>query len=344
MKQSRYRLFKRGQTFYSHDNQTGRQESLRTSNRTEALKLVLAKNDTHNQSYLNLALGRTYLNAHDPTLITRTWDQVMEQMLNNGTRESSRARARRAFQNTAFDEIRSKKLCETVTDDFLRVLKCGLVSVNHYLRRLHNLALKYGWLVGPILPPKVWPRCEPKVKRALTLDEHQRILGSESSAEWRLYYEVLWELGASQTDAANLRADNIDWGSRTLSYQRKKLSIHSKPACIIIGERLESLLRKLPAEGALFPHVSRFGDGVRAWHFKKRCRASGVKGVTLHSYRYAWAERAARLGYPERWAQVALGHNSRAVHHAYAKRAQVVVPSLESYEHSELRTASVAMQ
>jgi methionyl-tRNA formyltransferase len=39
--------------------------------------------------------------------------------------------------------------------------------------------------------------------------------------------------------------------------------------------------------------------------------------VTLHSYRYAWAERAKTAGYPERFAQLALGHNSKAVHRAY---------------------------
>jgi integrase len=54
--------------------------------------------------------------------------------------------------------------------------------------------------------------------------------------------------------------------------------------------------------------------------------------VSLHSYRYAWAERAKRCGYPERFAQEALGHNSKAVHRAYARRAQVKLPSLESYE------------
>lgn len=49
----------------------------------------------------------------------------------------------------------------------------------------------------------------------------------------------------------------------------------------------------------------------------------GIKGVTLHSYRYAWAERAKVCGYPERFAQEALGHNSKAVHRAYAKRALI---------------------
>jgi hypothetical protein len=36
--------------------------------------------------------------------------------------------------------------------------------------------------------------------------------------------------------------------------------------------------------------------------------------------------------YPERFAQAALGHNSKAVHRAYAKKAMVVIPTLEDYE------------
>ena len=54
--------------------------------------------------------------------------------------------------------------------------------------------------------------------------------------------------------------------------------------------------------------------------------------MSLHSYRYAWAERALKCGYPERFAQQALGHNSKAVHHAYSKHAEVTVPSLDDWE------------
>jgi hypothetical protein len=43
-----------------------------------------------------------------------------------------------------------------------------------------------------------------------------------------------------------------------------------------------------------------------------------------------WQSRLA--GYPERYAMQALGHNSIAVHRAYARKAQVVIPSLEDYE------------
>ena len=46
--------------------------------------------------------------------------------------------------------------------------------------------------------------------------------------------------------------------------------------------------------------------------------------------------RAASSGrtvpYTEQFAQQALGHNSKAVHHAYSKHAEVTVPSLDDWE------------
>ena len=60
--------------------------------------------------------------------------------------------------------------------------------------------------------------------------------------------------------------------------------------------------------------------------------------MTLHSYRYAWAERAKQAGYPERFAQEALGHNSKAVHRAYARRARTEVPPLEDFEKGVTRS------
>jgi integrase len=74
--------------------------------------------------------------------------------------------------------------------------------------------------------------------------------------------------------------------------------------------------------------------GDRATEFKQRCRGLGIDGVSLHSYRYAWAERTRKAGYPERFAQEALGHNSKAVHRAYARKAKVIIPALEAFEQS----------
>ena len=82
--------------------------------------------------------------------------------------------------------------------------------------------------------------------------------------------------------------------------------------------------------------------GDRATEFHQRCVGLGIKGVSLHSYRYAWAERAKCAGYPERFAQEALGHNSKAVHRAYAKKAQVKIPSLEDYEAAAVQGKLIA--
>jgi len=88
--------------------------------------------------------------------------------------------------------------------------------------------------------------------------------------------------------------------------------------------------QRVAANAACDEHGLR--EGHRATHFKRTCKKAGVKGVTLHSYRYAWAERAKQAGYPERFAMQALGHNSAAVHRAYAKAVQVTIPPLEDYE------------
>jgi len=219
-------------------------------------------------------------------------------------------------------------------------LRGGSSSTNHYLRRLHNLAIGLGWLNWPILPPRLWPKVEWRRKRGITWAEHQRIVSAETNPERRLYYELLWEIGGSQTDVATLSADNIDLDNRLLWYQRHKLKREAEPARIAIGSRLEQLLRQLPSQGALFPYWGVATVNDRAAEFRRRCRILMIEGVSLHSYRYAWAERAYTHGYPERFAQAALGHSSKAVHQAYAKGARVICPPLEEYERKVIPLSS----
>ena len=59
----------------------------------------------------------------------------------------------------------------------------------------------------------------------------------------------------------------------------------------------------------------------RSYNFCKLLKRAGIEGVSLHSYRYALAQRARKAGYQQRWAQTALGNNSKAVH---AEAAEVV--------------------
>lgn len=325
---NRYWLFRRKGVYYLEDAKTRQKQSLRTTDRGEARRIRDARNQAAEKPNLGIALAKAYLTAHDPKVGERTWQTVMDAFCARGKPQTQVHRTRVA-KRKHFDTIRCQKLIETTADDLLMVLRNGGVMTQAFLRCLHNLALGMGWLPWPVLAPKIWPEVETKPKRGITAEEHQRILAAEKNPERRQYYELLWETGASQTDAAWLRVENIDWENRLLSYQRQKTG---EWAYLKIGTRLEALLRKFPSQGSLFPHLGNTTNNARSAEFCRRCRLVQVKGVSLHSYRYAWAERAKVCGYPERFAQEALGHNSKAVHRAYAKKAKVNIPALDEYE------------
>jgi integrase len=239
-----------------------------------------------------------------------------------------------AIKDKNFDCIRHLPVAETRPEHFDRVLADGKVSTNVYLRRIHNHALGMEWLLKSVIPRLQWPRPVFKQKRAITAEEHAAIVARELNPERRDFYELLWHTGASQTDAVCLTAEDVNWNTRTISCCRKKLKGRTgvKPALIRFGDEVAAILRRRPRSGPLFPYLRTVRPGDRATEFKQRCEGLKIKGVTLHSYRYAWAERALQCGYPERFAQQALGHNSKAVHHAYSKHAEVTVPSLDDWE------------
>jgi hypothetical protein len=98
------------------------------------------------------------------------------------------------------------------------------------------------------------------------------------------------------------------------------------------GADIETVLRLLPATGPIFPYLGTVSVGDRATEFKQRCQGLGIEGVTLHSYRYAWAERARKSGYPERFTQESLSHNSKDVHHVCALCTEVTLLAPEEYD------------
>ncbi|MCX6927914.1 MAG: tyrosine-type recombinase/integrase [Verrucomicrobia bacterium] len=329
----RYRIYRRqGGVFYLFDRHTGKRESLETADQAAAQRLLHAKNEAQQQPLINRQIARAYLAVGDPEITRRTWRDVLVEIIKL-KHHATQQRWITAGKDHAFDLIRDLPIFETQADHFLRVLERGRVATNVFLRRLHNFALDMGWLPWPVLPKKQWPKVEYGAKRAITWEEHRRIVEREQNPERRNFYELCWMLGGSQGDLANLRAEDIDWGSRVVSYRRQKTKTI---ALLHFGAEIAALLRQLPASGPLFPYLRGVRAADRATEFRQRCRGLGISGVTLHSYRYAWAERAKQCGYPERFAQEALGHNSKAVHRAYARRAQVVLPPLEEYERKQV--------
>ena len=338
---SRFILYRRklGSMFYIEDTKTRKQESLGTRDRAEATALLNARNEATRQPQLNLLIAKAYLAGTDSGVSTRTWQNAFDATIAH-KRGSTKERWERGSRQTAFDLIRKLVIIETQADHLLACMKAGTVSTNILLRELHNYCLAMNWLSWPIIQRKFWPKFEYKPKRAITMEEHQMIIGRERNGELRALYELCWHLGGSQTDMANLTAENIDWSDRVISYARRKTE---SPAFIHFGPAVETLLRSLPMKGLLLPKIGLWMEKHRAKEFKRRCVGLGIMGVSLHSYRYAWAERAKTCGYPERFAQEALGHNSKAVHRAYARKAQVRLPSLESYETKNMEARIVPL-
>ena len=333
--QNRYRMYRRsGAIYYAKDKVTGRTESLGTTQRAKALRLLAAKNQAIEQPHLNVAMARVYLSCKSPEMLNRTWNDVFEDM-ELSYHGPTLKRWRSQMRCAPFQSLRKLKLLETDGTHFLNVLRHPRAgsSAHKWLRIVHNRALDLGWLLAPVLARKLWPKLRTKRGKAITAQQHAQLVATERDDEFRLYLEMLWEIGGAQTDTARLRRENADLVNRRITFTRQKLEASGQGGvAIVIGDELVRILDQLPAEGWLFPTLAHQSDAVRASRFRKRCDRLGFKEVTLHSYRYAWAQRAKTFGMPLREAMTHLGHGSKAIHLAYSQQAEVVSLPLEYYE------------
>jgi integrase len=337
---SRYSIFRnrsRGGIFYLKDSHTSQRQSLGTKDKNRASELLTARTESTREPAFNLQKARVYLAASDPEIISRTWRVALEAVTISKPEDSENRHRWEVFaKDKALIPILDVVLLETLAEQVLKVASAKTVSTNVFLRRLHNHCVGMKWLPWPVLAPKLWPKVKFKKKRAIKYEEQLRIIAREKNPERRNFYELCWHLGGSQGDIANLEAEDIDWEDGTVCYDRQKLAgldeTDVKPPLIRIGKRCAVILRSLPPTGPLFPNLAKVKAKDRANEFRQRCQGLGIKGVTLHSYRYSWAERARKAGYPLRQAEEALGHNCKAVHIAYARRALVTIDSLEEYE------------
>jgi hypothetical protein len=177
----KFRIFRRASgVWHLKDKENHNQVSLRTCVKSEAERLLHARNEAHRQPAINIQIARAYLTASDPKLVTRTWQEVMEDLVASKT-EPNKFRWLRTIQDHSFDLIRDVPLMETRADHFLKVLTVGKVSSNVYLRRIHNFALAMDWLMKSVIPKANWPKVSFKTKRAVTLTEYQRIVEREKN-------------------------------------------------------------------------------------------------------------------------------------------------------------------
>ena len=271
---TRFRLIHRGERgnqFYCVDSETGRRFSLKTKDRDAAQQIVLAKNQSLRQPSLNLQIAKAYLAGTDNGVATRTWRNAIESLTNTKHGENQ-IRWRIAARDKALAPLLPRIIIETPGEALLNALQAGTVSTNVFLRRLHNFCVDMNWLPWPLIPKRQWPAVKYKEKRAITLEEHQKILAAELNPERKTLYQLCWHLGASQGDIASLKGEDVDWQQGTVSFTRKKTGV---PVLIHLGAEALNLFKDLPSEGVLFPYLSRVRAGDRATEFRSRCRQLG---------------------------------------------------------------------
>ena len=192
------------------------------------------------------------------------------------------------------------------------------------------------WLPWPVLPKKRYShqvQGEAQHHSGGTSGHHRP--RTESRTQGVLPTRMAF--GRGGPTLAFLEAENVDWENHVNSYARKKTGLI---AIMRFDEDMEEILRDLPGSGPLFPYLRSVRAGDRATEFKQRCVGLKIKGVSLHSYRYAWAERAKTAGYPERFAQEALGHNSKAMTRGvFAQGQSGTGRSLGAYENGNARSS-----
>jgi len=130
----KFRLYRRGCNgrYYTHDNTTGKQESLGTSDKAEALRLLMAKNEADVQPAFNAQIARTYLAAGDPAMTHRAWQEVIDAFKRAKAQQgqSTQDRYDQAFREPIIAKFASRRLLDTRAEDILQLLKDGTVSTS----------------------------------------------------------------------------------------------------------------------------------------------------------------------------------------------------------------------
>jgi hypothetical protein len=155
---------------------------LATADKSEAQRLLNARNESHctPATAINLQIARAYLNAANPKLTTRTWQEVMDQIVSEKSGETLR-RWSIAVNGENFARLRKLPVLETRADHFLSALANQKVSTNIYLRRIHNYALGMDWLLKPVIPKRQWHKVTHQSKRAITEAEHLKVIEREKN-------------------------------------------------------------------------------------------------------------------------------------------------------------------
>ena len=143
---------------------------------------------------LNLQLAKAYLAGTDAEMPKRTWQHALE-VLTETKRGANKERWKRVARIGHFHCCGRADRGNRGRALVLKVLRIGTVSTNVYLRRLYNFCVDMNWLPWPIVPKRQWPTVRFQEKRAITWEEHSRIVERKRIPSERPFisWHGIWE-------------------------------------------------------------------------------------------------------------------------------------------------------
>lgn len=366
-----YRLKKHGQTgmWYAIDKKTRKQTSLKckgTRQQANEIADIQFGNTDDSNAMHHMKAAEAHLMKCNPEWVTNTWDMIAKRKIKGprgrvgGAKKSGTTAAQTsAWNNECWDDLRHKRCIDTTPRDFeLATEKVGpyLIAIG---KQIHNYAADHRLIPYPIMGKEMWPKRDGgKMSRTVTEEDHLKIvdyIGDENIGsyhqfarrhpsstrkqwrdEWVNWLWFLWWTGASQKDAANIKAENVKWDQRVIEYKRAKWVKPEKhaPCRVAISKdgSLDRLLKKLPKEGYLFPLLQGVSTASRSRAFKVFVDWVKIDPVTPHGYRFAFAERAKEMGMSAEDRMTTLGHKEFLQTSHYDQEAQVIPASIEIIE------------
>jgi hypothetical protein len=162
--------------FYA-ENLQGERVSLRTKDRAVAEEILRGHKAVVEKPNFAYMVAFAYLGATDPDAQNRTWLDAIDANIKRSAVDPTRQRLETAKKDRALEKILKLNLLQNRPHQagrFFDALNIGRVSTNVFLRNFHNFALDLGWIPGPIIPLRQWPKFRYATKKAISAKQHQQ--------------------------------------------------------------------------------------------------------------------------------------------------------------------------
>ena len=343
--------------------------------------------------YSNSELGRHIqidIMKLDREVRERTWSDAFNAAIDQGQGKSTINTHTSSWNHAIVGGLKDELIVKTTRAMILDCYRSANSTTQKVIRMSYNYAQDEGWLLDSNLVPRNdWRKYKKRTgghTAAIKEEDHFKIIDAmehdlsnwnpatyrngrdeASKARWgmarrskdelleiKLWLEILWELGASNGDAAKLNTSSINWDTGHVIFKRQKWvgvkggvgEREREPIKFPMTQKLKQILRPLynaamKRDGDadyLLPLIADkpSSNRKRVWDQYRiksgvsdmqKCYDGVARKITIHSYRYRMAEYLAELGYTERESQKLLGHQSVMVHRSYAKHADMAIPA-----------------